>query len=120
MPTDNSQQRVDQNRVDASHRRQWLRVFTGAGSAGLVSARTTVRGVPDALSELCNARVAPARQVLAPGQTISGLCLMPGAATANLTGGASSPSNVWAYNGLLPGPMLRVRQNTNTRFELSN
>jgi len=101
-------------------RRQLLRRAGGIGTAGVLSACSSVPTVPAALTQLCTTQLPNTPKTLAAGNTIDSLCLMPGLAKADLTGGAAAPTEVWAFNGSIPGPMLRVRQNANTRFELAN
>jgi len=46
--------------------------------------------------------------------------LTPKPATVNLTGKGHSDTDVWAYNGAVPGPELRVRQGEPVRLVVSN
>src|SRR4051812_37983874 len=41
-------------------------------------------------------------------------------ATVNLTGDGNSDSAVWAYEGTVPGPELRVRQGEAVRITVTN
>ncbi|HVL58535.1 MAG TPA: multicopper oxidase family protein [Burkholderiaceae bacterium] len=46
--------------------------------------------------------------------------LRPAAATAALAGAGYPRTAVWAYNGQVPGPVLRVRQGAKTRIAIDN
>ncbi|MDA8250339.1 MAG: multicopper oxidase family protein [Rhodospirillales bacterium] len=51
---------------------------------------------------------------------LTALQLSAAPAQAALRGGETSPTQVWSYNGMEPGPVLRVRQGTPVRAVVQN
>ena len=62
-------------------------------------------------------RVAPLAGGLRPRQR---LCIGAAPGEASLRGDDPSPTKVWAYNGTVPGPVLRVRQGEPVRILVEN
>jgi FtsP/CotA-like multicopper oxidase with cupredoxin domain len=75
-----------------------------------------------ALGSLAGAPLCALFPVRATAQSaIGGTCALRAApATVALLGNAGPPTNVWAYNGSVPGPMLRVRQGDTLRVRVAN
>jgi FtsP/CotA-like multicopper oxidase with cupredoxin domain len=48
------------------------------------------------------------------------IVLAPGPAELRLFGADDGATNVWAYNGEVPGPLVRLRQNQTARIRLDN
>jgi FtsP/CotA-like multicopper oxidase with cupredoxin domain len=55
-----------------------------------------------------------------PAQASSARILAVGAATQKLAGAAHPSTPVWAYDGTVPGPVLRYRQGDRLRIEVRN
>jgi Multicopper oxidase len=60
------------------------------------------------------------RPALAPAADIHDYRISAGAARASLIGGKYPETDVWAYNGAVPGPTLRVRQGEPVRIAVEN
>ncbi len=60
----------------------------------------------------------PGRRAL--GAAGSDIRLVPGPAHAPLLGAGAPTTPVWAYNGAVPGPEIRLRQGTPLRVEVEN
>ena len=78
-----------------------------------------------ALKALCSLAGAPLSGTVpghAPAQSATGAtyALRAAPATVALLGGAGPPTAVWAYNGSIPGPTLRVRQGDTLRVRVAN
>ena len=58
--------------------------------------------------------------VAAVTATTAPVVLTPGPADAHLFGPEDGATKVWAYNGEVPGPLLRLRQNQKARIRLDN
>lgn len=48
------------------------------------------------------------------------MLLRPGAARASLVSNPAIQTDVWAYNGMVPGPEIRIRQGQRLRARLEN
>lgn len=55
-----------------------------------------------------------------PGFSVIDFNLIPGPAKVPLVGAQHPDTAVWAYNGLLPGPPLRVKQGDHFRIAVEN
>jgi len=53
-------------------------------------------------------------------RTVRAMQLVAAPATAQLADPTRAPTGVWAYNGTIPGPVLRARQGDRLRIEVEN
>jgi FtsP/CotA-like multicopper oxidase with cupredoxin domain len=96
---------VEITMIDSKRRPQWERRRFLAGFAGLMAAPLLpLRGDAQTARE---ASLLEARLVAAP-------------ASAQLVPSQYPSTEVWAYNGSVPGPVLRARQGERLRVELEN
>jgi FtsP/CotA-like multicopper oxidase with cupredoxin domain len=56
----------------------------------------------------------------AEDRVVRSVRLVPAPATAQLLDGKRPSTRVWAYNGSVPGPLLRARQGERLRVEVEN
>jgi FtsP/CotA-like multicopper oxidase with cupredoxin domain len=80
-----------------------------------------------ALAALGAVAVAPALRAAAPASPAARVdtgpdrfTLRPARARLSLLGPTNPPTDVWAYNGRVPGPVLRVRQGERLRVDVVN
>ena len=64
--------------------------------------------------------VAPYGQEPTPSGVVHEMTLTAAATTTQLGGAASAPTDVWSFNGTVPGPEIKVRLGDRVRVQLQN